>query len=272
MNPLDDKLEIQKQWNAEPCGTATAAGLEPGTAAFYRRVEDERYGTYAPWLKHAVDFAAWRGRRVLEIGPGLGTDHAQFARGGALAFGIDLTEAHLHHTRRRFELEGLKARLARADAERLPFCPDSFDAVYSFGVLHHTPDTQGAVDEIRRVLRPGGTAIVSLYHRHSAFYWIATMLCRGIRHGELWRKGYRRMLAGIERGSESSGAQPLVKVLSRRQCRRLFSGYSRVAVRTDHVDYSHVFPSRAPSTGARRQRIERWAGHWGWYLTVAASK
>jgi SAM-dependent methyltransferase len=272
MVDVDDKLEAQRQWGTDPCGAATAAGLEPGTSEFYRRVEWERYERYAPWLKEAVDFAAFDGQRLLEIGPGLGTDHTQFARCGARAFAIDLTAAHLDLTRRRFALEGLTTRLLRADAEHLPFADAVFDVVYSFGVLHHTPDTEASVHEIHRVLRPDGMAIVSLYHRHSAFYWIATMLCRGIRRGELWKKGYRRLLAGIEHGSERSGAVPLVRVLSRRQCRRLFARFSWLSIRSDHIDYCHVFPSREPSVGRHRRRIERLAGLWGWYLTVTARK
>jgi SAM-dependent methyltransferase len=272
MDGPDAKLETQKQWSTDPCGAVSASGLESGSADFFRKVEEERYGTYAPWLKTAVDFTSFAGLRVLEIGPGLGTDLAQFARAGARAFAIDLTVVHLHLTRRRFALEGLAARLTRADAERLPFKDGSFDAVYSFGVLHHTPDTQASIDEIRRVLRPGGVAVISLYHRHSAFYWVSTMLCRGVRRGELWRKGYTRLMAGIEHGAEASGAVPLVKVLSRRQCRRMFSRYASADVRSHHVDYSHVFPSRPPSVGERRLRLERWAGYWGWYLTVVARK
>jgi len=272
MIEADDKAETQKHWNAEPCGAATAAGLEPGTDEFYRKVEAERYEHYAPWLKGAVDFTAFSGQKLLEIGPGLGTDHAQFARARARTFAVDLTTTHLQLTRRRFALEGLTTGLARADAENLPFLNASFDAVYSFGVLHHTPDIATSIVEVRRVLRPGGVAIVSLYHRHSAFYWFATMLCRGVRHGELWTKGYKRVMAGIEYGTEKSGAVPLVQVLSRRQCRRLFSQFSHVSIQSHHVDFSHVFPSRQPSVGRRRRIIERLAGRWGWYLTVTARK
>jgi SAM-dependent methyltransferase len=268
----NDKLETQRQWNANPCGAEAAADCEPGSPAFFRRVEAERYEVYAPWLKDAVPFTRFGGRRVLEIGPGLGTDHAQFARAGAEMYAVDLTTTHLELTRRRFALEQLATRLARADAEGLPFADRSFDVVYSFGVLHHTPNTQAAVQEIWRVLRPGGFAIISLYHRHSAFHWIATVLCRGIRRGELWKRGYRRLLADIEFGARESGAAPLVKVLSRRQCRRLFTDFSEVAVRSHHIDYCHVFPSRPPSMGASRRFVERAAGRWGWYLTVVALK
>ena len=266
------KLETQRQWNANPCGAETAGPLERGSPAFFHGVEQHRYEVYAPWLQAAVDFGSFAGQRLLEIGPGLGTDHVQFARAGAHVHAIDLTRTHLELTRQRLAQEGYTTRLARADAEQLPFADASFDAVYSFGVLHHTPDTQKAVDEARRVLKPGGRAVVSLYHRHSAFHWIATVLCRGIRRGELLTRGYRRMLAEIEHGARESGAAPLVKVLSRRQCRRLFAGFREVVVRSDHIDLMHVFPSRSPSPPATRRRVEKLAGRWGWYLTVFARK
>jgi len=272
MPHADAKLETQRQWNANPCGADVAEDLERGSPAFFRSVEEHRYGVYAPWLKEAVGFPSFAGCRLLEIGPGLGTDHAQFARAGARTYAIDLTKTHLELTRRRFALEQLETRLARADAESLPFADASFDAVYSFGVLHHTPDTAKAVEEARRVLKPGGVAVISLYHRHSAFHWVALVLCRGIRRGELWTRGYKRMLADIEQGARESGAAPLVKVLSRRQCRRLFAGFQQVAVRSDHIDFAHVFPSRLPSPPARRRWVEKLAGRWGWYLTVIARK
>jgi ubiquinone/menaquinone biosynthesis C-methylase UbiE len=272
MTPADDKAETQRQWNADPCGAETAAGLEIGGAAFFEKVEIERYEAYAPWLRDVIPFDGFAGQRVLEIGPGLGTDHAQFARAGARMYAVDLTPRHLVLTRQRFAHEKLETHLTRGDAERLPFADRSFDAVYSFGVLHHTSDTATAIEEVRRVLRHGGLAMVSLYHRHSAFHWVATLLCRGVRHGELWRRGYRRLLADIEHGARQSGAQPLVKVLSRRQCRKLFARFSSVTVRSDHVDYCHVFPSRAPTIGVARRRIERLAGRWGWYLTVLARR
>lgn len=268
----DAKVETQRQWNENPCGAEEAGELERGSAAFFQSIEAHRYEVYAPWLKDAAGFATFAGRSVLEIGPGLGTDHAQFARAGARMHAVDLTATHLELTRRRFSVEGLKTRLCRGDAERLPFRDASFDALYSFGVLHHTPDTERAIQEVRRVLRPGGTAIVSLYHRHSAFHWIATVLCRGVRRGELLTRGYKRMLADVEHGARESGTAPLVKVLSRRQCRRLFAAFTQVSVRSDHIDLAHVFPSRRPSPSATRRKIERLAGYWGWYLTVIARK
>jgi ubiquinone/menaquinone biosynthesis C-methylase UbiE len=269
---FDDKAEIQKQWNTDPCGSSTAPEHEPGTAAFFFKVERERYEVYAPWMRTAMGFEAYGGKKVLEIGPGLGTDHAQFARAGAEMYALDLTARHLELTRRHFQLEDLVTRLVRGDAEALPFADGAFDVVYSFGVLHHTPGMQAAIHEVDRVLRPGGLAIVGFYHKHSAFHWICTMLVRGVMEGGLWRKGYRRLLADIEHRSADSEAVPLVKVLTRRDCRRLFAGFGETRIRADQIDYAHFWPSLPPATGLSRRLLETLAHRWGWYLTVFSRK
>jgi SAM-dependent methyltransferase len=272
MPDFDDKAETQKQWNTDPCGSSTAPEHEPGTAAFFSKVETERYEVYAPWMRTAIGFEGYRGKKVLEIGPGVGTDHAQFARAGAEMYALDLTARHLELTRRHFQLKDLVTRPVRGDAEALPFSDDSFDVVYSFGVLHHTPGTQEAIEEVRRVLRPGGLAIVGLYHKHSAFYWICTMFLRGVIRGDLWKRGYRRLLADIEHRSADSDAVPLVKVLTRRDCRRLFSGFGETRIRADQIDYAHFWPSLPPATGLSRRLLEALAHRWGWYLTVFSRK
>jgi ubiquinone/menaquinone biosynthesis C-methylase UbiE len=179
---------------------------------------------------------------------------------------------HLRLTRQRFAGEGLATRPVRGDAERLPFADSSFDAVYSYGVLNHTPDTAGAVNEIRRVLRPGGLAIVGLYHRHSAFHWVNTVLWRGIRLGELRRKSYRQLLADVEYRPPESDAVPLVKVFSRSDCRRLFAGFAETRIRADHIEWSHLVPFAALGSGPSRGRLEALGHRWGWYLTVFARR
>ena len=149
-----------------------------GTPEFFERVEAHRY-TKEWHIPEAADFAGARGLSVLEIGCGLGTDGAQFAQAGAHYTGIDLTEAAIELARKRFELSGLaEGEFRVADAENLDFADDSFDRVYSHGVLHHTPDTARAVAEIHRVLKPGGRAIVMLYHRGSYNYRVGIRVLR----------------------------------------------------------------------------------------------
>lgn len=159
------KREVQAYWDAHPCGTQFT-DLEWGSREFFEQVETFRY-TLQPFMRRMIGFEKYRGKRLLEIGCGLGTDLLQFARGGARVTGIDLTPASIELARKRFSLYGVKGDLQVADAEHLPFPDGSFDVVYSFGVLHHTPDTQRAIDEVFRVLKPGGEMILMLYHKHS---------------------------------------------------------------------------------------------------------
>ena len=148
------KEEVRAFWQAHPCGTKFA-DAEPGTRRFYELVEKHRYD--GEWhIPAAAGFADTRGSLVLEIGCGLGTDGAQFAKAGAEYTGVDLTEAAIELARRRFELFNLPGHFQTADAERLEFADETFDVVYSHGVLHHTPDPETAVSEIHRVLKRGG--------------------------------------------------------------------------------------------------------------------
>lgn len=160
---MDDeqlKQAVRRHWEAQPCGSR---GIdERDRKAFFESLERERYEVdhHIPaWAR----FERGRDRDVLEIGVGAGTDFMQWVRSGARATGIDLTEAGIALARERLALEGLTAELRVGDAESLPFDDDSFDIVYSYGVLHHTPDTRKTLAEVHRVLRPGGVALLMLY-------------------------------------------------------------------------------------------------------------
>lgn len=264
--PVDYKAQAILLWETDPCGGDV--DVAEGTPEFYKAVDRSRYLEYAPWLKATMDFSNYGGKRVLEIGCGMGTDLAQFARAGAETIGLDLTPRHLEIAQRRFALEGFRLRFVRGDGEQLPLSDQSVDAVYSFGVLHHTPDIEAAVRELHRVLRAGGTATIGLYHRNSSFYWAYTLLTLGIVHRQLFTKGYRRLLADIER-HEHSDALPLVRVYSRRQLRRLLSAFSSVEIVVRHFDppfASRVF-RRLPRS------LLRWCDHHvGWYIIAKARK
>src|SRR6266550_802489 len=146
------KERVRAFWQANPCGVKFTDAA-PGTRRFYEVVEVHRY-TSELHIPIAADFVSAGGLKVLEIGCGLGTDGAQFAKAGADYTGVDLTDAAIDLARRRFEVFGLRGELRMADAESLDFPDESFDLVYSHGVLHHTPDIARAVSEIHRVLKP----------------------------------------------------------------------------------------------------------------------
>jgi SAM-dependent methyltransferase len=118
-------------------------------------------------LLRLVDFNAYRGKRVLEVGCGAGTDLARFAKGGAMVTGVDVAASAIELARQNFQQQGLAADLRVADGEHLPFADDAFDLVYAHGVVQYTADGQALVDECRRVLKPGGEAVFQVYNRIS---------------------------------------------------------------------------------------------------------
>lgn len=289
------KERVRAFWQANPCGTKFS-DAEPGTRLFYERVEEHRYSK--EWhIPAAADFAAARGLRVLEIGCGLGTDGAQFARAGADYTGVDLTDAAVSLARRRFELFDLPGKFRTADAEKLDFPDESFDLVYSHGVLHHTPDTEAAVREIRRVLRPGGRAIVMLYHRDSYNYRINICLLRRagahLLKGEAGlklvhqltgepidalREHARRLQADaasylapgefLNQNTDGAG-NPLARVYSRTDARRLFKDFSQVDLATHflHKRWIPIIGNLLP-----RSLEAPLAARWGWHLWIYARK
>ncbi len=161
-NPKD---AVRRFWNQAPCGTRDAA--DPDEIQAFRELERQR-DDREPFISRYARFDEARGKALLEVGVGAGTDHIRFARAGAKCAGVDLSEVSLETTRRRFAIEGLASDLRVADAEHLPFHDGQFDLVYSWGVIHHTPDTAAAAREILRVLRPdGGRFCVMVYNRRS---------------------------------------------------------------------------------------------------------
>jgi ubiquinone/menaquinone biosynthesis C-methylase UbiE len=169
--------EVKDFWNRNVCQTEFIKSDTIGSKPFFEEAELVRY-KYHYYLPGLFDFmaAVKPGGKLLEIGCSMGTDLLQLARRGLQVTGIDLTEAAIELAQRRFDLYNLKAELRTGNAENLPFADNSFDIVYSFGVLHHTPDTLRAVEEVRRVLVPGGLAVIMLYHRRSFNYLIHRIL------------------------------------------------------------------------------------------------
>jgi glycosyltransferase involved in cell wall biosynthesis/ubiquinone/menaquinone biosynthesis C-methylase UbiE len=215
------KDEVQRQWNSTPVGSDRARESQPHTLEWFQEIEADRYGAYAPWMPAVMEFASHAGEDVLEVGGGLGIDLAQFASNGARVTDVDLSASHLALAEEHFRLRGLAGRFVHHDAETLPFPDASFDVVYSNGVIHHSPNTARMVDEMRRVLRPGGRAIVMVYAENSWNYWWKVMFARGMKEGQLSHYSMGHILSrSVE--NTSNNARPLVKVYTRRRLADLF--------------------------------------------------
>lgn len=176
----DLKHRVREFWERESCGEVYATG--DSEKEYYDSLCLARY-KLEPYIVSFARFTDAKGKDALEIGVGMGADHRLLAEARpATLTGIDLTPRAVTHTRKMLESNGLSSRLLVTDAERMPFRNASFDFVYSWGVLHHSPDTAQAFREAWRVLRPGGTARIMIYHSSSVtgyMLWFRYGLLRG---------------------------------------------------------------------------------------------
>lgn len=265
-----DKQAVHDFWNDASCGEALYLG--GSEIAAYDAQAARRY-ELEPYIEPFADFAGAKGRDVLEIGVGLGADHERFAAAGARLSGVDLTERAVAHTRARLGARGLHSHLMVSDAENLPFADHSSDIVYSWGVLHHSPDTPRAVDEVWRVLRPGGQARVMVYHRYSM---VGYMLW--LRYALLAGRPWRCLDDIYATHLESPGT----KAYSLDQAKRLFARFGQVEASTV-LTHGDLLSSQAgqrhkgPLLSVARRLWPRWLirrllpGH-GLFLMIKATK
>ncbi len=253
------KDELKKFWDTHPSG-AQATQLTPGTREFFEEVERYRY-EMEPFLHSFAQFTRWRGKKVLEVGCGVGTDLLQFARAGAEIAGVDRSTTAVTLARKRLDLYSLRGEVEEADAEDLPFSDSSFDLVYSWGVIHHTPNTEKAVEEIYRVLKPAGRILIMIYHKYS---WavLRLLIKYGIMNAELFTLGFQGVISRHTETTDESN--PLTKVYSRRGAKRLFSKFINLELTV----------CVTASDGTRIPRLVRdiFSPWIGWYLVIKGEK
>jgi ubiquinone/menaquinone biosynthesis C-methylase UbiE len=228
----NDKSKVHDFWNRRRCDTHIAASPKH-SRDYFEEIETFRYRDQ-PCIHAFAQFTRYHGRRVVEVGFGAGTDFIQWLRAGAIATGIDLTPEALDNLTHRIQVYGLPApeSIRVGDAENLPFEANSFDLGYSFGVLHHTPDTEKAIAELVRVVRPGGEIKIMLYNLYSLCVfkvWVKHALLRG----RPW-KGLRFTTANH---IESAGT----KAYTRGELKRMFAALPleevRVCTEINSADY-----------------------------------
>ncbi len=196
------KQAVKSHWETETCGTRY--GQSGSKRQWLDEIERARY-ELEPFIPGFADFASGKGKKVLEIGVGAGVDFLNWVREEAHATGVDLTESAINITKERLEQNGCNLahfKLETADAENLPFRDNEFDIVYSWGVLHHTPDTYRAFREAFRVLKPGGELRTMIYHAPS---WTGFMLWA--RHSLLKGKPFDGIKHAIFHHLESPGTK-----------------------------------------------------------------
>lgn len=230
-----------------------------GTREFFEKIEKNRYRDNF-FLKDFAEFDGHSNEKVLEIGCGICTDLIQFAKGGSITIGVDLTKKAVNLGKKRFKLYGYESNFINASAEKLPFKDNSFDYIYSYGVLHHTPDTQKAIDEIFRILKYGKKTTVMLYSK-GYFYYIYLLLYKGILKGELFSTSKQEL---INKYTET-GNSPLTKVYSKKEAKALFTKFDDVKIFRRYF-YSRINVLLPMWLILQLSRIL------GWHLIIKATK
>ncbi len=218
VEPLKDerlKEEVRDFWNADPCGSRYLADQADFEAHARARYELE------PYIHEFAGFTRARGLRVLEVGVGMGADYLEWLKAGALATGVDLSAISLERAKGRCEMAGYTPDLHVSDAEHLPFPDDTFDVVYSYGVMHHSPDTPQCIREAWRVLKPGGALRIMIYHHRSL-----TGLMLWLRYGFLRGKSLRQ---SVHDHLESPGT----KSYTREEALAMLPGFEQIELRQE---------------------------------------
>jgi SAM-dependent methyltransferase len=263
----------------------------------YESIRATRY-RLEPHLEELAEFGRHAGQVVVEVGCGVGTDGSRFLEGGAQYLGVDPSDTAVRTARRTLDLLGLEGAVVSADATTLPIHGGTVDFVFSNGVLHHIGDTQAAVDEIHRILRPQGWAVVMLYHRSSLNYRFNILVLRRLGglalvipgavrlisrvtgeppetlegHQRLLRRHGLRYLIDRElflSNNTDGPGNPLSKVYSAREARRLFDRFRHVETQ---VRYLNLRTMPVLDRVLSDELKERLARRWGWYLYVRATR
>ena len=199
--PRPSNAPVRAYWNVH-IHDLEISSQAPGSPEFFRDLDHYHFEKLHHLLR-LVDFEAHAGERVLDVGCGAGVDLARFVRSGARGVGVDVAESAVRLARENFRQQGLTGTFLEADGEQLPFANDVFDLVYAHGVVQYTTDGRALVEECRRVLKPGGTAVFQVYNRISWLNALSKLMKVGLEHDDapVLRKysigEFRRLLAGF---------------------------------------------------------------------------
>jgi len=228
--------DVRQYWDKRPCNIRHSQ-RPIGSREYFDEVEARKYFV-EPHIPAFADFARWAGKRVLEVGCGIGTDSINFARAGAQLTAVDLSPESLRLAAQRAEVMGVADRIefVQANAEELGSSLDgrpAYDLVYSFGVIHHTPHPERALAEMRALTAPEGSLKLMVYHRHSwKVFWIVMSQGRG----QFWNTDEH-----VAEHSEAQTGCPVTFSYTRRQVTELVEGSG---FRVHNVSVDHVFPYR----------------------------
>lgn len=264
------KDQTKSNWTNVPCGSDAASSTR-FTQEYFDEIEDYRYSTH-PWIKNAIHGFDINEKDVLEIGYGMGTDHINLAKMGGRMHGIDLTPRNFEETSTRFNLLSYQSELKIGDAENLPYDDNTFDFIYSFGVIHHSPNTTKIVKEIHRVLKPGGACWVSVYHKNSIFFWWSVYLWNYLIKGGFRKFTLQQQLSLVEYPNDNPNM--VIRLYKKDEFAKLFTLFNKVTSTIDHLLVTDIalFSNIWPKPEKPRKLTNLLGKRYGWYVIVEAEK
>lgn len=250
-------------WERKAVG-GKRAHAPAGTPEYFEQVRTYRYGYETPFIPATFRFSDLAGKRVLEIGVGLGIDAIEMMRNGCVYTGLDITQNHLNLTRRHIEVESREKQLeALIDGDLLTAdLQDNYDVIYSFGVLHHIAHEGEYLEKLRQLLKPGGELRVGVYSKYSFFnaYLLATWLLKNRRRNSFddWR-------SHVAEHSEL-GNPVTIKIRSRRGVQKVLE---KAGFRVDHYEKRGFVQNYLPIIGSHLAPggavLRAFAAVLGWY-------
>jgi ubiquinone/menaquinone biosynthesis C-methylase UbiE len=284
--------EVRQFWDGKPCDSELS-GKDPRTKDYFLEIENERYKyqSHIPQLLAQIDL---QGKRTLEIGTGVGTDARKIVELGGIYTGINVDAGSVDMTAKALSVFSVPGEVKLCSATDMSFENESFDVVYSFGVLHHIPEVEKAVAEIQRVLKPGGKLFVMLYNKSSINYYVEILFLRKLfllllllpgvirvlhflglprekleRHAEIYRNS-KKMFAQEWLSRNTDGPDnPYSRVYGRKESEKLLRGFVVVRNEVYFFDYRHwgILGRAMPQS-----LVNLLGGRWGWHRIVHAVK
>lgn len=253
---LPSLAQIKGFWEKKPLSTA-AISAEPGSPAFFEKYNYLREVNEPPaFAKKLHEYDRFAGKRVLEVGCGNAYTLCKYAEYGAEVYGLDITEKAINISKQRFSYIGLKGYFKVGNAENLPYESNYFDCICSMGVLHHVPNTEKAVSEIYRCLKPGGRLIVMFYHRNSLLYRLVMPVRR-----VLTGKNLQQLVNEVDGIGNPKG-----DVYSKKELRNLLREFKDIEMFAGLLQPS-ILRSFLPSS-----IVEILGKKWGWFLYAKGRK
>lgn len=284
--------EVRQFWSSKPCDSELS-GKDPRSKDYFLEIENERY-KYQSHILQLLSKIDWQGKRILEIGTGVGTDARKIIKYGGIYTGINVDAGSVDMTAKALSAFSLPGEVRQCSAADMVFGNESFDIVYSFGVLHHIPEAEKAVAEIRRVLKPGGQLLVMLYNKSSINYYVEILFLRKLflhllvmpgvigflsllgfpkeklaRHAELHRVS-KNMSAQEWLSRNTDGPDnPYSRVYGKKEAEDLFKDFEVVSNDVYFFDYRHWGIIGRSLPGVLTDFLGR---HWGWHRIIRAKK